>query len=92
MDQLAFSVEEAAAMLSLSPWTIRAWIRQGKLSAIKLGRRVVVTREALRDLLNNAGATSTRTQRNQEDYGSEEACHTENAERPASGFQIHKKE
>lgn len=92
MDRLAFSINEAAALLSLSPWTIRAWIKQGKLSATKLGRRVVVTPEALRELLAKAGATSTLSQRDQEDYGNSEACQGQSAEAAGSNSQIHRKE
>ena len=39
------NIERAAEMLSLSPWTIRSWIRKRKLKAIKLGSRIVVELE-----------------------------------------------
>jgi excisionase family DNA binding protein len=51
MERLALSINEAAETLSLSPWTIRAWIKQGKLPAIKLGRRICVEPEALRNIV-----------------------------------------
>jgi len=51
MDKLAYSIKEGAEMTSLSPWTLRAWIKQGKLQATRLGRRVVLTPEALRRLV-----------------------------------------
>ncbi len=35
-------IKSAARLLALSPFTIRMWIRQGKLSAVRLGRRVLV--------------------------------------------------
>jgi hypothetical protein len=40
------SIESAAEFLGgLSPWTIRAWLSQGKLTRIKIGSRTMI-REA----------------------------------------------
>ena len=36
------SVEEAAGLLGISPWTVRRDIRDGKLRPVRLGRRVLV--------------------------------------------------
>jgi excisionase family DNA binding protein len=36
------SVEEAAGLLGISPWTVRSYMRDGKLRAVRLGRRVLV--------------------------------------------------
>ena len=36
------SVEEAAELLGVSKWSVRSWIREGKLRAVRLGRRVLV--------------------------------------------------
>jgi excisionase family DNA binding protein len=36
------SIEETAAQLSISPWTVRAYIAQGKLARVKVGRRTLV--------------------------------------------------
>ena len=36
------SVEETAARLSISPWTVRAYIAQGKIARVKVGRRTLV--------------------------------------------------
>jgi excisionase family DNA binding protein len=47
MERLALSIKESAESIGVSPWTIRAWIKQGKLAATRLGRRVCVTPEAL---------------------------------------------
>ena len=38
--QPLLDVAEAAAMLGVSPYTIRSWIRKGGLGATKLGRLV----------------------------------------------------
>lgn len=37
MDEF-ITVKEVARRLSVAPWTIRAWAREGKLPAHKLGR------------------------------------------------------
>jgi excisionase family DNA binding protein len=57
MDRLALNINEAAQLISVSPWTIRAWIKQGKLRATRLGRRVCVTPEALRKLVAEGSQT-----------------------------------
>jgi len=36
------SVEEAAELLGISPWTVRAYIRDGRLRPVRFGRRVLV--------------------------------------------------
>jgi excisionase family DNA binding protein len=41
------SIDEAARLLGISPWTVRAYVREGKLPAVRLGRRVLVTEDAL---------------------------------------------
>jgi excisionase family DNA binding protein len=39
---LTIGVREAAGMLGVSPWSIRRWVRLGRLPAVKLGRRTVL--------------------------------------------------
>jgi len=41
------SVEEAAELLRISPWTVRSYIRDGKLKPVRLGRRVLLAEEEL---------------------------------------------
>ena len=36
------SVEDAAEVLSISPYTVRGLIRQGKLNPVRIGRRVLL--------------------------------------------------
>ena len=36
------SIESAAKTLSLSPWTVRAYIRQGRIRPVRIGRRVLI--------------------------------------------------
>jgi excisionase family DNA binding protein len=39
------SVEQAAALLTVSPWTIRSWLTSHRLRRYHAGRRVVLRRE-----------------------------------------------
>jgi excisionase family DNA binding protein len=39
---LTIGVRDAAAILGVSPWSIRRWVRLGRLPAVKLGRRTVI--------------------------------------------------
>ena len=41
-EPIAFNIKEAARLLSVSPWSIRRWIREGKVHAIRMGSRVLV--------------------------------------------------
>jgi excisionase family DNA binding protein len=41
------SVEEGAGLLGVSKWTVRSWIREGKLRPVRLGRRVLISEEEL---------------------------------------------
>lgn len=36
------SVEEAAGLLGISKWTVRSYITEGRLPAVRLGRRVLL--------------------------------------------------
>jgi len=42
MEQIAMGLRQAAEAVGLSHWTLRAWIRQGKVAAVRLGRRVMI--------------------------------------------------
>jgi excisionase family DNA binding protein len=50
----AFSVREAAEASSLSKSQIHNLVRDGRLSARRIGRRVLIPAQALDDLLDNA--------------------------------------
>jgi excisionase family DNA binding protein len=50
-ERLALSVKETAASLGLSPWTIRKFIREGKMQTIRLGRRVLIEPSEVRRLI-----------------------------------------
>jgi excisionase family DNA binding protein len=48
---LCVGVKEAAAALGLSPWTIRQYIREGKIRGIRIGRRVLIEPSELQRLV-----------------------------------------
>ena len=49
--QLALGLKEAADAVGLSHWTLRQYVRQGKLHAIKLGRSVLIEPAELQRLI-----------------------------------------
>jgi excisionase family DNA binding protein len=53
MNQL-YDVNGAAQVLAVSPWTIRAYIRQGKLNAVRIGRLVRLEQGDLEQFVLNA--------------------------------------
>jgi excisionase family DNA binding protein len=48
-------VRTAAKLLLVSPWTIRAWIREGKLHPVRLGRLVRIEDAELKRFVAQAG-------------------------------------
>ena len=65
------SVEKAAEVLSVSPWTVRAWITQGKLGSAKLGTRRLILESEIERLITESSIPARRVQ-SQEDNRS---CH-----------------
>jgi excisionase family DNA binding protein len=55
-DRLTLTVEEAAATLGISRASAYEAVRRGEIPAIRIGRRVLVSRVALDRLLGAAGA------------------------------------
>ena len=53
MEQLALGVRQAAEAVGLSHWTLRAYVRQGKLKALKIGRRVLIEPNELQRLVES---------------------------------------
>lgn len=50
------TIPQVAERLQVSPWTIRAWIRDRELPHIRMGRRVIrVKREALEGFVKRHG-------------------------------------
>ncbi len=55
---LAMGLKEAAEAVGLSHWTLRKLIAEDKLSAFRVGRRVLVEPEALRQLVERGKETT----------------------------------
>jgi excisionase family DNA binding protein len=51
MSRLTYTVPEAAKMLGISRSSAYECVKRGELPAIALGRRIVITRSALEQLL-----------------------------------------
>jgi excisionase family DNA binding protein len=49
--QLAIGLKEAAETVGLSHWTLRQYVREGKIAAIRLGRRVLIEPRELERLV-----------------------------------------
>lgn len=45
------SIKDAAAILAISPWTVRVWITQGKMASAKLGARRLIPESEINKLL-----------------------------------------
>ncbi len=54
MQPIVTSINEAAKALSLGRTSIYALIREGRLEAVKMGRRTLVKVESIRRLVDNA--------------------------------------
>jgi excisionase family DNA binding protein len=63
MEQL-HDVRSAAKLLAVSPWTIRGYIRKGKLNPVRIGRLVRLDEEELSRFVasNKAAANSLSDQ------------------------------
>jgi excisionase family DNA binding protein len=51
MTQL-YSIEQAARLLAISPFTVRDLIRKGKLCPVRVGRRVLLDEETLKKFVD----------------------------------------
>ena len=51
MEQLALGLRQAAEAVGLSHWTLRAYVRRGKLRAVRLGKRVLIEPSELQRLV-----------------------------------------
>jgi len=52
------SIEQAADLLGVSPWTIRKWVSTNRIRIVRLGRRVLLEQHELRRIID-AGRTET---------------------------------
>ncbi|HXG02444.1 MAG TPA: excisionase family DNA-binding protein [Candidatus Binatia bacterium] len=54
------TVDAVAARLGVSSWTVRTWLRQGRVPFVKLGRRVLVKADDVETLLVQNYKPATR--------------------------------
>jgi len=50
-DVLTIGLREAAELTGLSHWTLRGYIRDGRLAAVRIGRRVLIEPASLQRLI-----------------------------------------
>ena len=48
---LALGLKDAADALGLSHWTLRSYVKQGKLAAVRIGKRILIEPSALQQLI-----------------------------------------
>ena len=48
------SIEDSAKALAISPWTVRAFCKSGRLNPVRLGRRVLLEPSELRRFIDQA--------------------------------------
>jgi excisionase family DNA binding protein len=58
MAEAFLTVEQAARQLQVAPYTLRDWLKTGRLRGIKLGREWRVPERALRELSNGAAQST----------------------------------
>jgi excisionase family DNA binding protein len=54
VEKRLLSVDHVAEVLSVSPWTIRAWIQSGRLGSAKLGSRRLIPQSEIDRLIQKA--------------------------------------
>ena len=63
------SIQGSAAYLKVGTSTLRRWIAEGRLPVVRLGRRVLIRRESLENLIQES-ESPTRIKHNPEDESS----------------------
>ena len=48
-----YTIQETAQALRVTPQTIRAWIKQGKIKSQRIGRPILITERNLKQFLKN---------------------------------------
>jgi excisionase family DNA binding protein len=62
-----YDVKDAAKVLAVSPWTVRAYIREGKLCPIRMGRLVRLDEQELERFVVSAKFVSEVNQISKEE-------------------------
>jgi excisionase family DNA binding protein len=56
-----YTVTETAGLLNITPQTVRAYIKQGKLRGKRIGRPILITKKALREFIGEGTNTKEVT-------------------------------
>jgi predicted site-specific integrase-resolvase len=48
------NVNDVARVLCISPWTVRAYVRTGKLQPVRIGKRILFTEAEICRLIRNS--------------------------------------
>ena len=56
-----YDVKAAAQVLSISPWTVRSYIRTGSIRPLRIGRRVLFQEEELERFVSEAKTNENST-------------------------------
>jgi excisionase family DNA binding protein len=57
-------LKEAGRLLSISPWTVRAYVRAGKLNPVRIGRRVLLEEAELQRFVEESKAHQNKSEAN----------------------------
>lgn len=49
-----YRIPEAAEALQVTPQTIRAWVKQGRIKATRIGRPLLITEKNLKDFIQQS--------------------------------------
>jgi excisionase family DNA binding protein len=49
-----YTIPETAQALKVTPQTVRAWIKKGKIKSQRIGRPILITQSNLKDFLNQS--------------------------------------
>ncbi len=52
-------IEKAAETLGISPWTVRSYVKAGKLACVRIGRRVLIEAAELRRFIEESKQART---------------------------------
>jgi excisionase family DNA binding protein len=63
MQQVAMNADQAASSLGVSPRKVWSLVKEGDLDSRRIGRRVVITTDALRDYLAKLPSAATNNDR-----------------------------
>lgn len=58
----AFTIQEISAMFDVTPQTIRRYVNEGRITAVKFGGKWVITEDAMKDFLMNRSPNKKETE------------------------------